>query len=220
MMSDVSTDLGKPDAPPAARAARPGWRDPRLWIGVALVAVSVLAGARLVGGADDTIEVWAATAELAPGQPVGEAELTARRVRFDDAADAARYLRVGETLPDDATAARAVGAGELVPVAALGGGSAGLQEVPVWAPYDAVPGNLEPGAVVDVWVTPRSGESEQGARLVLDDVVVIAAPRRTDGLGPSGNRQVLVGVPPEDAEGLGLVLAAAKDDRVALVREG
>lgn len=221
MMSSVSTDLGKHDAPPATRATRPGWRDPRLWTGVALVAASVVLGARLLGGADDTIEVWAATADLSPGQPVGEADLTARRVRFHDAADADAYLRVGDPLPDAAQLARAVGAGELVPVAALGDRVGGLQEVPVWAPYDAVPGNLEAGAVVDVWVTPRSGGAEDaGARLVLDDVVVVAAPRTTDGLGPSGNRQVLVGVSPDDSDGVAQVLAAAKDDRVALVREG
>lgn len=220
MMWGVSTQLGKHDAPPATRATRPGWRDPRLWIGVALVAGSVLVGARLLGGADDTIEVWAATSDLAPGHPVQEADLTARRVRLDEG-HAGLYLPVEGDLPDGAELARAVGAGELVPAGALGDSGRGLQEVPVWAPHDAVPGNLEAGAVVDVWVTPRSGEPEdQGARLVLDDVVVVAAPRSGDGLGPSGNRQVLVGVSPEDAEGVGLVLAAAKDDRVVLVREG
>lgn len=219
-MWGVSTQLGKHDAPPATRAARPGWRDPRLWIGVALVAASVVVGARLVGGADDTIEVWAATADLAPGHPVVETDLTARRVRFDED-DAGRYLRVGHALPDGAVLARAVGAGELVPAAALGEAGGGLQEVPVWAPYDAVPGDLGAGAVVDVWVTPRSGgPDEEGARLVLDDVLVVAAPRSGDGLGPSGNRQVLVGVSPDDADGVGRVLAAAKDDRVVLVREG
>ena len=78
--------------------------------GIALVAASVLVGARLLGGADDTVEVWSAGADLAAGQPVTEADLVARRVRFGDEADGDRYLRVGDRLPDDATLSRAVGA--------------------------------------------------------------------------------------------------------------
>lgn len=219
-MSVVSRDLGMTDAPDAARAARPGWRDPRLWIGVALVAASVLVGSRLLGGADDTIEVWAASGDLAAGQEVTEDDLTARRVRFDDDVDAGRYLRVGDDLPDQATLARAVGAGELLPTAALGRADDGLLEVPIWAPYDAIPGNLTAGSTVDVYVTPFSGDRAGGAQLVLDDVVVIAAPRSAESFGPSGNRQVLIGVSDEDQSGVGLALAAAKDDRVAIAREG
>lgn len=208
------------DAPPAARATRPGWRDPRLWTGVALVAASVLAGARLIGGADHTIEVWAASADLTVGQEVREGDLVARRVRFDDAADADRYLRVGEALPDEATLARAVGSGELLPAAALGAPTEGLLEVPIWAPYDAIPGNLAAGARVDVYVTPLSGEARTGAELVLDDVLVLAAPRGDSSFGPTGNRQVLVGVTDEDQAGVGVALAAAQDNRVAIAREG
>ena len=47
----VARNLGRPDAvvpPPAVRASTPGWRDPRLWVGVAIVAVSVVGGARLL----------------------------------------------------------------------------------------------------------------------------------------------------------------------------
>jgi hypothetical protein len=220
MMSVVSRNLGITDAPTAARAGRPGWRDPRLWIGVALVAASVLVGARLLGGADNTIEVWAASADLSVGQEVTEQDLTARRVRFDEDADADHYLLVGDALPDEATLARAVGSGELLPAAALGRADEGLLEVPIWAPYDAVPGNLTAGSTVDIYVTPTADDKEAGARLVLDDVVVIAAPRSSESFGPSGNRQVLIGVSDDDQSGVGLALAAAKDDRVAIAREG
>ena len=47
------------------RGHRPAWRDPRLWIGVVLVAASVVAGARLLAAADDTVQVWAAVDALA-----------------------------------------------------------------------------------------------------------------------------------------------------------
>ena len=45
----TDTSCRAPGAPP------PGWRDPRLWIGVAIVAVSVLVGALVLGTSDDTV---------------------------------------------------------------------------------------------------------------------------------------------------------------------
>ena len=210
------------DAPPAVRARAPGWRDPRLWLGVALVAVSVLVGARLLGGADDTVEVWSAGADLAAGQPVTEGDLVARRVRFHEAADRERYLRVGDRLPDDATLSRAVGAGELLPAGALSAAEEGLTEVPIWAPAEVIPASIEPGSVVDVWVTPPPGAGNvaKGSVLVLDDVVVVAVPRGEDSFGPGGNRQVLVGVSDGAAPEVGQALAAAKDNRIVITRQG
>ncbi len=222
MMTSVSRDLGTLDAPPAVRARGPGWRDPRLWLGIALVTVSVLVGARLLGGADDTVEVWSADADLAAGQPVTEADLVARRVRFDDEADGARYVRVGDPLPVDAALSRAVGAGELLPATALGAAEEGLVEVPVWAPAEVIPASIEPGSTVDVWVTPTpgSGSTVKGSVLVLDDVVVIAVPRGEDSFGPGGNRQVLIGVTDGAAPEVGRALAAAKDNRIVITRQG
>ena len=47
------------DVPAALRGQRPAWRDPRLWIGIVLVAASVVVGARVLAAADDTVQVWA-----------------------------------------------------------------------------------------------------------------------------------------------------------------
>ncbi|MBD8868734.1 CpaB family protein [Nocardioides donggukensis] len=209
------------DPPAAVRAAPPGWRDPRLWIGVALVAGSVVAGARVLGAADDTVEVWAAAADLAPGRALSSDALVARRVRFGDDGDLDRYLRVADGPPGEETVRRPVGAGELVPRAALGAGPTGLTEVPIWARAEAVAGSVVTGSVVDVWVTGEPGGGRSGrARLVLDDVVVIAAPRPTSSFGPGGARQVLVGVDEGDADLIGQALAAARDDRIAITRQG
>src|SRR6185436_1849467 len=64
---DGSVNLGISDTPAARRAAAPGWRDPRLWIGVAIVAASVLVGALVLGSSDDTVPVWAAGDEMGAG---------------------------------------------------------------------------------------------------------------------------------------------------------
>jgi hypothetical protein len=216
MMLSVIRNLG-PEAPSAVRATPSAWRDPRLWIGVALVSASVLVGARVVGSAGETTEVWAARSDLAVGQSVTSADLVRASVHLDGARGST-YLRTSDDLPDDEVLARSVGAGELLPAAAFEAPESDLLQVPVWAPADAVPAGLTEGSTVDVWVT--TGDRGDAASAVLDDVIVLGLPSNEDGLGPVGNRQVLVGVPEAQRNSVGQVLAAARDGRVALTREG
>lgn len=215
MMTSVSRNLGTMDAPPAVRATRPGWRDPRLWIGVALVAASVLVGAKLVGDAQETTEVWAARADLAAGQPVTADDLVRTRVHLD-ADTGARYIDGQDELPDDARLARDVGEGELVPAGAFDTATEGLIELQIAS--RALPDGLAAGERVSVWVD--SSESGDAAVPVLQGVLVISVPKVDDGFGGGGERQVLLGVAAEQGDGVGKVLAAVRDDRVSLTREG
>lgn len=217
-MGPVSRLLGTKDAPLAARATTPGWRDPRLWIGVAIVAASVLAGARILGGADDAVAVWAVADDMGAGDSVVDADLVSQRVRFGETADADRYLRVDAGLPADRHLLRGLGAGELLPRAALGASSAsGLQQVPVWAPVDAVPPSVGSGSVVDVWAVPEENEP---ARLLLDDVVVIEAPRGGDSFGPAGSRQLVLGVPGSADDALARTITATVKGGIVITRQG
>jgi hypothetical protein len=216
-MSRVTKDLGPSDTPAAARSVTQPWRDPRLWIGVALVAGSIALGARVLAGADDTTQVWAARADLQPGTTLTPDDLIATPVRLDAVA-ADRYLAVDAAWPDDDQLLRAVGQGELLPTAAIGPPATGLVAVPVSVPPGAVPPSLVVGAVVDVWVT--AGDRQEAASPVLDDVVVLELPAADEMLGAAGDRQVVVGVPAEERDGVGQVLAASRDGRVSITREG
>src|SRR6476661_8363421 len=75
----VSRNLGMTDTSTARRASAPGWRDPRLWIGIAVVAASVLAGALVLGTSDDSVPVWAANDTMGPGHALTADDLTVRR---------------------------------------------------------------------------------------------------------------------------------------------
>jgi hypothetical protein len=215
-------------SPPARRPSRSRWKDPRLAVGVALVALSALLGARLLGGADDTVGVWAATDALAEGQQVGADDVVRRQVHFEDQTDADRYLSADGALPAGVTLDRGVGAGELLPRAALhAGGPAPVTELPLSVGTDAVPGTVRTGSVVDVWVTPRSvtgGAATRGGRtgravLVLDDVPVVSAPRTGTSLGPTATRQVIVGVGPDQTSRLAASIASlAAGDAVLTVQ--
>jgi Flp pilus assembly protein CpaB len=221
MMGRVTSTLGNSETPSALRATPPGWRDPRLWVGLALVAASVVVGARVLAQADEATLVWAAAADLPVGQQLAEGDLVATRVRFLDDTDAGRYLAADRPLPERRTLLRPVAAGELVPADALGDpGGESLLSVPVSVPRLSVPPDVGPGSLVDVWVTVETGAGKTVSRPLLSDVVVLAAPPVADGFGATGERQLVLGVSPADEDALGRTLAAAEESGLTIVGRG
>lgn len=216
----------RPVPPPAVRLVRPGWRDPRLVVGLLLVCGSVVLGGTLLAGDDDTTPVWTTRGPVAAGDRLEPDDLRVAQVRFAAQADAERYLSAGEPLGDGLVAARDLGSGELLPADAVVAADAdvALREVPLTLPAGSVPPAARPGARVDVWVTAAAGTGAAGrrttsgapaaGRLLLEDVAVLSADRAAVG-GPEALRQVVVGVP-GDVE-LGAVLDAVAQGAVVLV---
>ena len=206
------------DVPAASRTTSPGWRDPRLWIGIVLVTGSVVAGARILAGADDMTAVWSASTDLAAGQTITAEDLRATRVRFDDDADQERYLAVDAELPAALTLTRPLASGELVPAGALGEQTDDdTVAVSIAVSAEHVPTDLVRGSRVDVWVIGEDRRSRAAADLVLGDVVILDAPIVTDTFASATSRQLVLAVPEDDEEALGEVLAASGDDRVRVV---
>ena len=146
-MDTTEVRLARPAAP---RLRRPGWRDPRLLVGVVLVAASVALGSWLVGAAGRTVPVYVADVVLVPGQVIDETVLRGREVRLDAAAEA--YLSADEPVPAGLVVTRTVGAGELVPLGALSR-SGDLELRPVAVTGTGALG-LDAGATVDLWFVP------------------------------------------------------------------
>lgn len=208
-------------APQAQRASRPGWRDPRLWAGVAIVAISVVAGARIVGAADETVPVWAAETDLGAGAALSEEDLTVARVRFGDGEDLASYLRADQPLPEGLLL-RSVGAGELVPAAAVGSAEeSGTVQVPIAVEPEQVPPSVGPGAVVDVYVLGPGELGERGeAAPALAGASVVDAPAIEDSFGTSGKQQLVLAVPEADAQRFFALVGSADQATVTVVRRG
>lgn len=138
-------------APVANRLRRPGWRDPRLLAGVAMVAAAVALGSWVVRSAQHVVPVYAARHAIVAGDTVHADDLVVVGVR---GVDLARYLRA-DVAVTDVVALRTVGAGELVPRAAVGDASA-VDVRSVAVPLASAPGHaIAVGAVVDLWFTPR-----------------------------------------------------------------
>jgi hypothetical protein len=219
LATDGAGPPGAPASPPARRHPRPSWRDPRIVVGVVMVAASMLLGARLLAGADDTVTVWSAGRDLPAGTTVSAAGLQRSEVRFASEELAERYLSA-RALPAGTVLLRDVAAGELLPRAALGTRPPEETAQPIALSSDAVPADLRRGELVDVWVTPPpdSGEGRRAVR-VLGQVRVVAAPESSSALGPSSTRQVVVGVSGDD-DLLARALAQLADGTAVLVRKG
>ena len=205
-------------SPAATRARRPSWRDPRLAVGLVLVCVSVLVGARVLASADDTVAVLAARDSLAAGQRVGPEDFTEVRLRFSSAEDADRYLDAADELPAGAVLLRPVGSGELVPRTAVSSDEPGLVELPLSLDPGRVPSSVRTGSVVDVWV---SGDGEGAGRTeqLLTGVPVLSV-SRAGGLGSGGLRQVVVGIPAADESSLGEVVGRLHGSLLLVRRPG
>ena len=218
---DQTVARSAPSAPPATRARQPGWRDPRMWVGIAIVALSVVAGARVVGAADETVPVWSLRADLAAGQPVAADDLVATRVRFADPGELGRYLPADRPLPAGATLARAVGEGELLPRDALGeAGRSGVSTLPLVLPALAVPPDLVPGSRVDVWAVTEQPSGGFRAATVLEDVEVVAVPAAADGFAAGVERQLLLGIGAGQEEAVAATLEAAASGTLTVQRRG
>lgn len=223
----VSRNLGRPDAPNATRATAPGWRDPRLWIGVAIVAVSVVAGARLLGAADDSVTVWAVESDMGAGDTVTSEDLVAERVRFVEDGALDTYFLADEELPSDLQLKRGVGAGELLPRAAVGPAADGVTiQLPVAVDTAVVPPAVRAGSVVDVYLTGATderggrGTAVDRSEAVLEGVTVIEAPALDESFAVSGRRQLVLAVTEEDAARYFQVVGPLDDPALTVLQRG
>lgn len=223
-----------PASPRASRLATPGWLDGRLVLGLLLVLVSVVVGARVLSSADRSTLVWAASKDLTAGTLLGEGDLEPVRVRLFESAG--RYVGAGGRPPVGYVVRHGLGAGELLPEASLQppeqGDGLRLVTVPVEAGH--YPPTLRDDQRVDLWVTPHAaadpagttaglaipaGASEplllRGAQQVLSQVVVASGPVTDDLAGAGGTVPIVLQVRPQDVDE---VVSAMGLGRLDLVR--
>ena len=178
------TDL---PSPRASRLPRARWLDTRLLLGVLLVLLAVVLGAKVLADADERVEVWSVTRDLGSDTVLTPADVTVAAVRLDEAARS--YVAASEDV-DGVVLTRPVGRGELLPVSAVAEDAApDLRRVVIEVDRYGVTG-LDKGRVVDVYVVPDgdAGEDLPPPELVLGSVTVAEAVRGEGGFGASGDK--------------------------------
>lgn len=172
-------------APSAPRLPRARWLDARLLVGLLLVLLSVVVGAKVFADADQRVQVWSVTRDLGADTPLSEDDLRVASVSL--AGTTGRYLSAAEDL-DGLVLTRPVGRGELLPVSAVGRTAATPQRrIVIEVDRFGVAG-ITKGRVVDVYVVrdTASDDAPTPPELVLAGVTV-AEDVRSGGSSFSGS---------------------------------
>lgn len=193
--------------PAARRRPRWQWRDLRLWVGLALILISMLAGARLLSSSQETVTVWRASRDLAPGAVPAAEPVT---VVLGDTASA----YASASAPLDGRMRVPVSAGALIPANATAPvQTTGTRQVTIAVDPLHAPVELAAGDVVDVWATPSNGGQTTGVpSLVLPKALVLQS--SPDALGVAGQLAVVIEVPEPQVS---VVVAAVRGGQVDLV---
>lgn len=175
---------------------RPNWKDPRLGIGIILLALAVAMGSWLVSFLDARTTVWAARGTLTPGTALAG---HVREVRVHP--DVARYYLPATRKPQGVVT-RTVGDGELIATSAIGQG-VDVQRRSVVIPLGAqLPEHATRGTLVDIWLVPTVSGSESTTARILAEGAIIEQVHQASAVMTRQFGTVEVGVSPEDVAAL------------------
>lgn len=202
-------------SPVAGRLRRPGWKDPRLLVGILLIAVAIVGVSVIVQGADRTVPYYIADGTLTPGTVLDQAHLAVEHVRVADGT----YLAAdAETEPWGQVVTRVVESGELVPASALSEPDQFDGRPVAVVTTSPVAGDVKAGAYVDVWVTAPDLAGKPVSSLVGEQLVVADVVREEGAFATSRAPTVYVVVPRGQIQSL--LEALATDGDVSVVGQG
>ncbi|WP_203589758.1 SAF domain-containing protein [Streptomyces sp. SID13031] len=201
---------------PTLRTRRARWKDGRLLLGVLLVAMTALAGAKLLSAADDTTAVWAAKRDIPIGTTISGDDLTTMNVRFTSNDAAGQYVAADAELKG-LVVTRPINKGEFVPRgAATTKADNERTELPLSIAAGRLPSDTAVGDQVDVWVVPK----DQPAAMLWGQVRVVQIDAVKGVAGSSARRQILIGLEKEDLRRLPASLALISNGEPVLIRRG
>lgn len=192
--------------------------DPRILIGVALIAASALGTTALVGALTRTVVVYRADGPIVAGDRVTSARLAPATVRLGDAA--ALYL--SGALPEEGlVATRSIAAGEMVPRSAVGTDVAVHSATVVVDLASPLAAGVVVGSTVDLWSAAKAdpNENRYAAPVVLvGDAVVSRVVAPTGLITGSAKDSVELQVPRDEVASV--LAAQAGGARLSAVEIG
>lgn len=202
-------------AAPADRFRRPGWREPRLLIGLGLVVVSLAATTATVTYGDATEPFAVAERDLEVGDTVGAEDLRPADLRLEATGDA--YVSGAEDLQEGSVVVDRVAEGQLVPVESIGR-QEDIDRRPIGIPLATpLPGGTTAGELVDIWVSQRerTGGDWSEPVQILQGAELAGVDEAAGGLGADADAAAQVLVHSDDVEDV--VAALSGDSRITLV---
>ncbi len=192
--------------PVAGRLRRPSWRDPRLLIGVLLIAMAVAGVGYTVNVADATEPYFAARGTLTPGEALSESNVVIVHVRVDGS----RYVSAVGAPPFGSVVARVVADGELLPASAVVAGDS--LDVRVIAVPTSLPlaRDVVPGSEVDVWLASSAADAPS-TEMIVSDAIVAEVDTDAGGFSSGSSSTVHLTVPAASVEALLAAIASGGD---------
>jgi len=191
-------------APIAGRLRRPGWRDPRLLLGLLLIAVSVTAVTATVRAADETTPYYAARSTLTPGAIVTRDDVKVVRVRLEGGT----YVAPGDE-PWGKVVARVIGRDELLPAGALTApDNFAARTIAVRTTLPLADG-IDAGSVVDIYLT--TDDDSPSTTVVARGLTVESVEHDDGSFSASTVETVYVVAARDEVEGLLDALASRGD---------
>jgi Flp pilus assembly protein CpaB len=191
--------------------------DTRVVIGIVLVAVSIVGGLRLAGGAEAGVRVFVAAADLDAGHVLGRDDLTVTEVRAPRRV-VAGLERADRRAPVGRVLRTRVRAGAVIPIDALGAALPAGRDVTIpVTPEHALGGDIRVGDRVDVFATFDKG-TDVARTLTVARSATVRGVTRSDGLfgqQEGGLTAVTLAVDPDAAIG---VAFAARNGELDVVR--
>jgi hypothetical protein len=169
-----------------------------LLLGVLLVLVAVVVGARVFAAADRETAVYIASHPLVPGEHLASGDVQIGHIRFHG--EGGRYVSATGAAPVGYVVTRYVGAHELLPLAALSATTpvlAASRFVTVPVEPGHLPEDLSHGDLVDVYLTPKTaaGSDVPQPKLVAAGVPVDSSDAGSRGFSGTATESVVLSVP-------------------------
>lgn len=199
----------------APRLKRARWKEPRLLLGLFLVAVSIVGIVFLVNAMDERTGVYVATADITLGEPLSENNVQIMQVQLGESLQ--HYLRADPNALDELRANTFIGAGQLIAHDFITDSDLGSRRpINIDLPVDLSPA-ITPGSRVDVWIAEReSGTATYGTPALLATLVEVSA-RTERAAGLVGQRGVNLELLVEPGYLEPLLQALANESRIIVV---
>ena len=199
----------------AGRLRRPGWREPRLLVGLGLVVAAVAATTATVTYGDATQSFSVADRDLEVGQTVTAEDLRAVDLRLESTGE--QYVAGADQLGEGSVVLQRVPEGQLIPTGALGR-QEDIDRRPIGIPLATpLPSGTRPGDLVDIWAAQRDRTGGQWGEPVqiLEGAELAGVEDSAGGLGADDDATAQVLVETADVEAVVGVLSG--ESRVTLV---
>lgn len=198
------------------RFQRPGLRDPRLLIGLLLIALSIIAVVSVVRIGNKTEPYYVATRDISVGEEITNNDLAPVDVRLAEASGL--YLTEEQGLEDKTVATARIAQGQLVPTAAISTENTDGRRIATISVDSSYASMLSSGKHVDVWIatkTEGSTNTYHDPEVIMEAAEVSKISSEESLIGGTGKSAVQVLVS-DDA--LAKILKAINnDEKISLV---